>query len=205
MGNPVLGPQSTGFPVQAPQAVPPNAGRRKVLLGVAAVVVLAIVAVGAVFLLRPSSDLPTADSCQQKGDPDSDGFTTCLRQLAGPVADSGDCKPAEQDTNADVTCSLQDSYQVSYAHVASVQDAEKLANTELSDMTEGDHVQAEWKGNGLDGRWQAGVTGGTGVLVFTVADRPLVGWLSRTELRAADDFTPDTLGDFFAEHVQPGT
>jgi hypothetical protein len=89
--------------------------------------------------------------------------------------------------------------------VASVQDAEKLAGTELSDMTDGDHVEAEWKGNGLDGRWRAGVTGGTGVLVFTVADRPLVGWLTRTELRAADDFTPDTLGDFFAEHVQPGT
>jgi hypothetical protein len=86
-----------------------------------------------------------------------------------------------------------------------VQDAEKLAGTELSDMTEGDHVEADWKGNGLDGHWRAGVTGGTGVLVFTVKDRPLVGWLSRTELRAADDFTPDTLGDFFTENVQPGT
>ena len=205
IGNPVLGPPSTGFPTQAPRPAQPNPGRRKLLLGVAAVVVLAIVAVGAVFLLRPSSDLPTADSCQQKGETDSEGFTTCLRQLAGTVADGGDCKPAEQNTNADVMCSLQDSYQVNYAHVASVQDAQKLANTEMSDMTEGDHVEAEWKGNGLDGRWRAGVTGGTGVLVFTVKDRPLVGWLSRTELRSADDFTADTLGDFFAQHVQPGT
>jgi actin-like ATPase involved in cell morphogenesis len=204
VGNPVLGPPSTGFPAQPPP-VRANNGRRKVVLGVAAVVALAILAVGAVFILRPSSDLPTAESCQQKGEADGDGFTECLRQLAGPVADGGDCKPAERDTNADVTCALQDSYQVMYAHVASVQDAEKLAGTELSDMTEGDHVEAEWKGNGLDGRWRAGVTGGTGVLVFTVSDRPLVGWLTRTELRAADDFTPDTLGDFFAENVQPGT
>ena len=178
---------------------------RKALLGVAAVVVLAIIAVGAVFLLRPDSDLPTAESCQQKGDTDNDGFTECLRQLAGTVADSGDCEPAESDSNADVTCSLQDRYQVMYAHVASVKDAEELAGTELADMTEGDHVEAEWKGNGLAGRWRAGVTGGTGVLVFTVEDRPLVGWLTRTELREADEFTPDTLGDFFAEHVQPGT
>jgi hypothetical protein len=175
------------------------------VLGVAAVVALAIVAVGAVFLLRPGSDLPTAESCRQKGESDGEGFTTCLRQLAGTVADSGDCEAAERDTNADVTCTLEDSYMVSYAHVASVPDAEKLAGTELGDMTDGDHVEAEWKGNGLDGRWRAGVTGGTGVLVFTVEDRPLVGWLTRTELRAADDFTPDTLGDFFAEHVQPGT
>jgi actin-like ATPase involved in cell morphogenesis len=208
IGSPVLGPPSSAFPTQAPPGTPaarPGSGRRKALLGVAAVVVLAVVAVGAVFLLRPSSDLPTADSCQQKSDTDGDGFTACLRQLAGTVADSGDCKPAERDTNADVMCSLQDSYQVMYAHVASVQDAQKLANTELADMTEGDHVEAEWKGNGLDGRWRSGVNGGTGVLVFTVEDRPLVGWLTRTELRGADDFTPDTLGDFFAEHVQPGT
>jgi actin-like ATPase involved in cell morphogenesis len=203
--TPPPGPPNTAFPAPTQPPAPAKPGRRKALLGVAAVVVLAIVAVGAVFLLRPDSGLPTAESCQQKGEADSDGFTECLRQLAGAVADSGDCEPAKQDTNADVTCSLQDSYQVSYAHVASVQDAEKLAGTELSDMTEGDHVEAEWKGNGLDGQWRAGVTGGTGVLVFTVKDRPLIGWLSRTELRAADDFTPDTLGDFFAEHVQPGT
>ncbi len=202
VGNPVLGPPSTAFPAPAPAG---GSGKRKVLLGVAAVVVLAIVAVGAVFLLRPGSDLPTAESCARKGEPDSTGFTPCLRQLAGAVADSGDCEPADGDTNADVTCSLSDSYQVSYAHVASVEDAQELANAELGDMTEGDHVEARWKGNGLDGRWRAGVTGGTGVLVFTVKDRPLVGWLSRTELRASDEFTPDTLGDYFTEHVQPGT
>jgi actin-like ATPase involved in cell morphogenesis len=202
-GTPVLGPPPTAF--AAPLPVRPNTGRRKVLLGVAAVVALAVVAVGAVFLLRPTSDLPTAESCTAKGEPDGDGFTTCLRQLAGPVADSGDCEPAKQDTNADVTCSLPDGYQVTYAHVASVSDAKKLASTELSPMTEGDHVEAEWKGNGLDGRWRAGVSGATGVLVFTVVDRPLVGWLSRTELRASDEFTPDTLGDYFTENVQPGT
>ena len=204
VGNPALGGPALGapYPQQAPAR--PGGGRRKALLGVAAVVVLAVLAVGAVFLLKPSSDLPTADSCQRKGETDSDGFTACLRQLAGSVAD-GDCKPAERDTNADVTCALSDGYQVMYAHVASVPDAKKLANTELAEMTEGDHVEAEWKGNGLDGRWRAGVTGGTGVLVFTVQDRPLIGWLTRTELRSADDFTADTLGDFFAQHVQPGT
>ncbi len=205
LGNPVMGPPSTAFPAQPPPRQSAGGGKRKVMLGVAAVVALAIVAVGAVFLLQPDSDLPTAESCGQNGDRDGEGFTDCLRQLAGGVADSGDCEQAERDTNADVTCSLSDSYQVSYAHVASVQDAQKLANTELGDMTDGDHVEAEWKGNGLGGRWRAGVTGGTGVLVFTVADRPLVGWLSRTELRSSDDFTPDVLGDYFAEHVQPGT
>jgi actin-like ATPase involved in cell morphogenesis len=202
--NPVMGPPGSAFPVPAPnpQAKP---GRRKLLVGVAAVVALALVAVGAVFLLRPSNDLPTAESCQQKGDTDSEGFSECLRQLAGTLADNSGCEKAKAGSGADVSCSLPDNYQVNYAHVASVPDARELANTELGTMTEGDHVQAEWRGNGLDGRWRAGVSGGTGVLVFTVQDRPLVGWLTRTELRAADDFTPDVLGDYFTDHVQPGT
>ncbi len=199
--NPVMGAPNTAFPAQ----VAPKPGRRKLLIGVAAVVALAVVAVGAVFLLRPASDLPTAESCQQKGDTDGEGFSQCLRQLAGTVADNSDCKPAKEGSGADVSCSLPENYQVSYAHVASEQDAQKLANTELGSMSDGDHVQAEWRGNGLDGRWRAGVSGGTGVLVFTVKGRPLVGWLTRTELRAADDFTPDVLGDYFAEKVQPGT
>ena len=42
------------------------------------------------------------------------------------------------------------------------------------------------------------------MLVFTVKDRPLVGWLTKTDLRASDEFTPDTLADFFAQKVQPG-
>lgn len=196
---------ATAAPTPAPAAAPVRPGRRKALLGVAAVVVLAVAAVGAVLLLRPSSDLPTAETCQQKGDTDGQGFSECLRQLAGAVVDANECEPAEQDAGADVSCSLPDDYQVSYAHVASVQDAQELANSELGNMTEGDHVEADWKGNGLDGRYRAGVSGGTGVLVFTVKDRPLVGWLTKTELRASDDFGPDTLADYFAEHVQPGT
>jgi hypothetical protein len=71
-------------------------------------------------------------------------------------------------------------------------------------MTEGDHVLAEWAGNGLSGRYRAGVSGGSGVLVFTVADRPLVGWLTKTELRG-DDLVPNAMADFFDENVQPGT
>jgi hypothetical protein len=194
-----------GYPGAAPVPARRTGGRRKVWLAVAGVVVLALVAVGAVFLLRPSSGLPSADDCQQKGETDGQGFTSCLRQLAGTVADSDECQPAEEGSGADVSCSLADEYQVSYAHVASVNDAVKVANTQLGNMNEGTHVEADWRGNGLDGRLRAGVSGGTGMLVFTVEDRPLVGWLSKTDLRASDDFTPDTLADFFAAHVQPGT
>ncbi|MPZ83438.1 MAG: Hsp70 family protein [Actinophytocola sp.] len=202
-------PLPAAFPGRvAPPPGPPRnrSSRRTAWLGIAAVVVLAIAAVGAVFLLRPAGDLPTAEDCQQKGDTDNQGFSRCLRQLAGAVADSDECRPAEADSGADVSCALSDDYQVSYAHVASVRDAAKVADVQLGNMTEGSHVEADWRGNGLDGRFRAGVSGGTGMLVFTVADRPLVGWLTKTDLRASgDDFTPDTLADFFADNVQPGT
>ncbi|MCT2584055.1 Hsp70 family protein [Actinophytocola gossypii] len=191
-------------PQPAPQP-PARPRRNRALLGVAAVVVVAAVAVAAVFLLRPDSDLPTAESCQQKGETDENGFSSCLRQLAGQVADTEECQPAGDDSNADVVCALPEDYRVNYAHVASVDDASQVANAQLGSMNEGEHVTARWRGNGLDGSYRAGVSGGTGVLVFTVEDRPLVGWLTKTDLRAGDDFTPDVLADFFEASVQPGT
>jgi hypothetical protein len=207
--GPMPGPMPMAHPYQPVPPMPPaksaRSGRRGLWLGIAGLVVLAILAVGAVFLFRPTNDLPSAGDCQQKGDTDGKGFSQCLRQLAGTVADSEECRPAAQGSGADVSCALQDDYQVSYAHVASVADATKLANTQLGNMNEGTHVEADWRGNGLDGRLRAGVSGGTGMLVFTVQDRPLVGWLTKTDLRASDEFTPDSLADFFAQHVQPGT
>jgi len=206
MPGPMPGPMpqlQPAFPTGVP--APRPAGRRKVWLAVAGVVVLAILGVGAVFLFRPTGELPTAEDCQQKGETDGRGFSQCLRQLAGTVADSEECQPAEEGSGADVSCALPEDYQVSYAHVASVDDATKVANTQLGNMNEGTHVEAQWRGNGLDGRFRAGVSGGTGMLVFTVKDRPLVGWLTKTDLRASEDFTPDTLADFFADNVQPGT
>jgi hypothetical protein len=201
-----VGPPPTGA-IPAAQHTPyptqPAKSRRTLFIGVGAVVVLAVAALVAVLALRPTSDLPTAEDCLQKGETDSQGFSQCLRQLAGTVAD-GDCEPAEQDSGADVSCTLSDDYEVRYAHLASVEDAQEVEATQLGNMTEGDHVLAEWSGNGLSGRYRAGVSGGSGVLVFTVADRPLVGWLMKTELRG-DDLAPDALADFFDENVQPGT
>jgi actin-like ATPase involved in cell morphogenesis len=214
------GPPSGGFqqppapPRQAPvpqfvgamPTEPPRGpgGRRNVLLAAAALVVVALLVVGGIFLFRPTSNLPTAESCKQKGSKDSTGFTTCLRQLAGAVPDHNRCQAGDGKTVADVSCSLPEDYKVNYAHVASADDAQRVVDNELGNMTQGEHVEADWKGNGLEGRFRAGVSSGTGVLVFTVKDRPLVGWLTKTQLRG-DDLNPDALADYFAQQVQPGT
>jgi actin-like ATPase involved in cell morphogenesis len=189
------------FPTPPRQQAEPGSSRKKLLAGAAALVVVALAIVGGILFFASGSDLPTAEGCATKGSADDKGFTACLRQLAGAVPDGNACQRAGAD-GADVTCTLPDSYKVSYAHVGSLDDAQRVWDTELGRMTDGDHVVADWKGNGLDGRLRAGVHGSTGVLVFTVKDRPLVGTLSRSD---GDDLTPDTLADFFAANVQPGT
>jgi actin-like ATPase involved in cell morphogenesis len=203
------GPPGGGFaPPPVPRYGPPQPpaptrfGGRKLLLAAAALVVVAAAVVGGIFLLRPTSDLPTAESCQQEGGKDGTGFTTCLRQLAGAVPDHNRCQAGDGRSAADVSCTLPGNYRVNYAHVASQDDVRRVLGDELGTMTTGVHVEADWKGNGLEGRFRAGVSGDTGVLVFTVRDRPLIGWLTKTE--AGGDVTPDTMADFFGEQVQPG-
>ncbi|GAB3464116.1 Hsp70 family protein [Actinophytocola sediminis] len=206
-GPPANYPAPPPPPVPAHQPARADTGRRRLMIGIAAAVVLAVVAVGAVFLVNQDrgGGLPSAEGCQQKGATDGAGFSECLRQLAGTVADGNECRAGGEDSDADVACVLPEDYRVSYAHVASVEDAQQTASAQLANMTDGDHVRADWRGNGLDGQYRAGVSGGTGVLVFTVEDRPLVGWLTKTELRASDEFTPDAMADFFEANVQPGT
>ncbi|GAA2968173.1 Hsp70 family protein [Actinokineospora diospyrosa] len=194
------GPLQANFPIPLRPVEPPKRSKLPLLISLAAVLVLAVAA--GVFLLLPSNDLPSAESCQTEGTKDSQGFTDCLRQLAGDVADGGQCKTG--DTPADVTCALPQSYTVNYAQFGSREDVQTLFETQLGAMTEGDHVVADWRGNGLGGTYRAGVKDGAGVLVFTVADRPIVGWVTRAPARGSDT-TPDSLADFFTAEVQPGT
>jgi hypothetical protein len=211
---------STGFPApqqafQQPlpsnfpsvQPAPKKKSNRKILIGVAALVVVALAVVGAVFFL-PGSGVPSAQDCASVGDRDDKGFTACLRQLAGDVPDSNSCKAGVEtsglDANAGLTstCTLSDDYRVSYLQANSPDEATKQAQTALGSLG-GDIVQADWKGNGLSGRYQAAVSGGTGKLVFTVQDRPILGVLSKVQQQEAG--SPNEVADFWEKNVQPGT
>ncbi|WP_018686249.1 Hsp70 family protein [Actinokineospora enzanensis] len=192
------GPIQHHFPTppRAPAPVKKRSRRTPVLIAVS--VVVALLAAGGGYLYFKGDNLPTAESCQNKGTADGTGFTDCLRQLAGTVADGGQCHTGESP--ADVTCALADSYTVNYAQFGSLDQAKQLFDTELTPLTAGDHVAADWRGNGLEGAYRAGTGDDGGVLVFTVKDRPLVGWLTHGKT-----VTPDALADYFIAHVQPGT
>jgi hypothetical protein len=220
-------PQSGGFPAQQqqpqqafaplpqnfPAIQPPPAAKkpnRKVLLGVGALGVVALAAVAAFVFLPSGSDLPSAQDCQSVSEKDDKGFTKCLRQLAGGVPDSNTCKAGpdssglEANAGLTATCTLADNYQVSYLQANSQAAATEQADSVINSLG-GDRVQADWKGNGLSGQYKAAVSGGAGKLVFTVQDRPVVGVLSKLQLRDAAGYTPGALADFFEKNVQPGT
>jgi hypothetical protein len=208
--QPVRPPLPANFPVTkpAPAPAPDKKKNRKLLIGAAALVVV-LAAVGAFFLLRPGSDLPTAQDCQSTADKDAKGFTKCLRQLAGGVPDSNACKDGPESSGLDAnvgliaTCVLQNDYQVTYLQANSASVATQEADKVLGALG-GERVTADWKGNGLSGKYQAAVSNGTGKLVFTVADRPIVGVLSKLQLRDTN-YTPGSIADFFEQSVQPGT
>jgi actin-like ATPase involved in cell morphogenesis len=203
----------SNFPTIPPPAAPAAAAskkkRPKVLIGVGALVVVAAAAAAAFFLLPSSSGQASAQDCQSLSDKDDKGFTKCLRQLAGGVPDANTCKAGADssglETNAGLitSCTLSDNYQVAYLQASSTQVAGEQADKVLGSLG-GDQVQADWKGNGLSGQYKAAVSGGTGRLVFTVQDRPIVGVLSKLQL-PDDKYTPSNLADFFEKTIQPGT
>ncbi|OXM66485.1 MULTISPECIES: Hsp70 family protein [Amycolatopsis] len=209
-------PAPSNFP-SLPPAAPPKKDRKKLIAGIAAAVVV-LLAAGATYLFWPSSSSSattfSAAECRQPGPADPEGFTGCLRQLAGTVADgqcapgagAGDIAPPE---NADIgvltTCSAPAlaGAQVTYLHGVSAAKVKEYTDRLLGAVG-GNQVRAAWKGNGLDGSYSAASARTAAVLVFTVADRPLAGVIYQ---KAGTGQTPLSAGDlatYFEQHVQPG-
>ncbi|SHF39467.1 Hsp70 family protein [Streptoalloteichus hindustanus] len=200
---------SYGTPPMSP--TPARKSRRKpILIGLAGLLVAAIATITGVYVANGSS-LPTAQECQKPGDKDEKGFTPCLRQLAGKVAD-GNCSSGLEYgdlvkfTGVAVTCQVKGAdgvgYTVVYSHFESMELAEQTADTVLG-MTKGNRVEADWAGNGLRGHYRSAM-GTVGVTVFTVKDRPLVGYLIGVKA-GQGTLNADSMSDFFEKNVQPGT
>ncbi|ONI79274.1 molecular chaperone Hsp70 [Actinosynnema sp. ALI-1.44] len=202
---PVPAPLPSNFPTLTPAASKKKPDRKLLIGGGVLVVVLAVVA--GFFLLRGGGGASAAD-CGTVGEKDDKGFTKCLRQLAGTVPDNNACKPGVESSGLDAaaglsaTCTLSQDYQVSYLQTSSNDDATKQAQLVIGSLG-GDMVQADWAGNGLSGEYRAAISGGTGKLVFTVKDRPVIGVLSKVQLRDAG--SPDDIANYWERNVQPGT
>jgi len=212
---PVTGPYpvnpavSGNYPMNFPQQ-PPKKDNKKVLLGIGGAVVALAVVIGAVFAFS-GPDLPSADQCKDDTARDGQGFTRCLRQLAGHVPDGGGCEKAdsaqitgmEEIKGTVVSCTIRDGYAVQYILTDSVTGAENNAEAIVKSF-QTDRVEADWTGNGLEGNYRAATSSGTGVLVFTAKGRPMFGILTKNAEENADELKPDEIADFFEKSVQPG-
>ncbi|HVV08672.1 Hsp70 family protein [Amycolatopsis sp.] len=204
------------LPVSTPPK--PKRGNKKLLIGIAAAVVV-LLAAGMTYLFWPSSSAATtlsAEECKQPGQADVKGFTSCMRQLAGKIADTGQCAsgagsgdiapPAGQNIGVLTTCSAPAlaGAQVTYVHGTASATVKEYTERLLSSVG-GDQIQAPWKGNGLSGSYSAASGRSSAVLVFTVTDRPLAGVIYQKTGSDQAPLTASKLADYFEQTVQPGS
>ncbi|MBP2334436.1 actin-like ATPase involved in cell morphogenesis [Saccharothrix coeruleofusca] len=209
VGSPA--PQQFNFPSVTPRAQQrrrrewPN---RTVLLAAGAAVVLVAALVGG-FIAFSGPDVPSAQDCKTDVAQDDKGFTTCLRQLAGAVADTADCKAGSDQgvsgisaiKGTVVSCAVKDDYSVQYILTETVTGAQQGADAVVRSL-KADVVEAQWAGNGLVGKYRASADGGLGLLVFTADERPLLGIVTKS---GEEELTADAIADFFENTLQPGT
>ncbi|HEX4221745.1 MAG TPA: Hsp70 family protein [Pseudonocardiaceae bacterium] len=204
-------PPSGGFPnyqQQQPQPPAPQPNKKSkrvpIIIGVIVAVLVAGGVVGGIFLFGSKQ---TANSCQSSGSADSQGFTPCLRQLAGAVPQHAQCSSGTGGVDvgigrsgSTVSCTMG-SYRVIYQQGGPGSSAQSIIETLLPPQPHS-LVKASWSGNSLSGQYEAGVVGQDGVLVFSVDNSDAIGVLTT---HASSDLTPDQVADYFQANVQPGT
>lgn len=221
---PALPPPPPRYQFPAPANFPnypvppePKQGKKKPLV-FGAVAAIVLLAAALTYVLWPSSAATalTAADCAQPGTPDAKGFTPCLRQLAGKIADTSPCvagagsgdiaPPPGENVGVLTTCSAPAlaGAQITYVHGASATSVKEYTDRLLSSVG-GDQVQAPWKGNGLTGSYSSAGGKISAVLVFTVADRPLAGVIYQKTGSGQTASTASQLADYFEQTVQPGT
>jgi hypothetical protein len=193
-----------------PEEKPKSGSRRKpLLIGIAAAVVVALAVVGGIIWFGNGSGRTTA-SCQPGNTPDAQGFTPCMRQLAGSVPQHAQCVNGTGGVDTGipthgsnvVTCQLTDSasYRVVYQQGSQNTTPASIMEVLLPPRSHS-VVQADWTGNTLSGHYETSVVGNTGVLVFSVQGSSVLGILTTSQA----DLTAGQLADYFQRNVQPGT
>ncbi|MFD4250340.1 Hsp70 family protein [Amycolatopsis thermoflava] len=160
----------------------------------------------------PSTQQVSA-GCSTGGEPDSDGFTSCLRRLAGAVPDVGTCErggagvPIQQAGAENVvTCTLPSDSTTSGRSVVYYEgmsfDALKPGiQSQLG--TSDSALEGRWSGDGLSGDYLAGTTTGMGIMLFGTDDAEICGLLVWIDF-GTDGPTPQDMVDYFEQSLKPG-
>jgi molecular chaperone DnaK len=197
--------QQFNFPSTTP--APNRKSNRTALIAVGAAVVVVLAVVGGIFAFS-GPKVPNAQQCKADTATDDKGFTKCLRQLAGVVPDGATCKTGGaagvSGVNAIkgtvVSCTLRDDYEVQYVLTDTVTGAQQGADAVVRSL-KADIVEAQWAGNGLEGKYRSSADGGVGLLAFTATDRPLLGIVTKS---GGSELTADAIATYFEKNIQPG-
>ncbi|GLZ38631.1 hsp70 family protein [Actinokineospora sp. NBRC 105648] len=217
---PVQSPPSVPTPVQRPlvpqQAIPPQPPREQRnsnKMWYMATAIVAVVVVGIVSIIIATSGSSggglTADCSDMTVD--GSGFTPCMREVAGHVADL-DCSAGMNFTGNAVrtpgataaTCKLDDGYSILYYHFSNSDLAQQNIDAAFASIPQtGETKSGEWSGSGKSGKYQAADLGyGSGLLMFTVADTPIMGTVVRISTSGKSDSDVVT---YFNENIKPGS
>lgn len=212
-------PAQANFPTYPAVQERAGSSRRKPLLIGAIAAVVVLLAAGGAFLFWPSSSAETytASECGKPGQTDGQGFTGCLRQLAGDIPQSNQCSsgtgtgPAaasnEKELGVTVTCSAPKlpGAQITYLQSTSREVQKQYTEGLLTGTGGSDQVRAEWRGNALEGNYLSAAGQSSSVLVFRVKDRPLSGFIYQVNSTGQGTATTASgLADYFEQNVQPG-
>ncbi|MCR6481476.1 Hsp70 family protein [Amycolatopsis sp. OK19-0408] len=167
--------QAVRLPRYAPPP-PPAKPRRNLkpwLIALAALVVVAVVVTVVVLTTRGESAAQSTVDCTTTTDRDRDGFTPCLRALAGTVPDHATCVHADSvgemvHAKIAVSCGLGKGDVVAYYQGITMADLEANAKVQ---MGQGELKGGTWDGGGLHGRYLAGAGEVTSVILFGADDR----------------------------------
>jgi actin-like ATPase involved in cell morphogenesis len=147
---------------------------------------------------------------------ESDGFTDCLRELAGSVPDTFTCTPGMRtDTSGTplnypgatiVTCKKSD-YVVYYWQLPSDQQVQQTIDLMREEFGGAEVTPEDWEGGGLAGKYYNYEIGyGAGIGIFTVTGKPLLGMLTNASVSTTGTSSSRSGATraLFQDEIKPG-
>jgi hypothetical protein len=230
-GAPTPVPAMAGGPQPAftPQPAAGRSSNRGWYIATAVVAVL-VIAVVSILIATSGGGGGTAGGadCENR-EADDKGFSECMREVAGAVAEKNDCETGvknplggeaiETPGATTASCTMEDDYTVTYMHFGSSdgtdgseQSGADTAKQYLDTVkqqyeslgTGASPEEGDWSGNGMSGTFYSIDLGlGNGVLIFQVNDSPVAGMVMHVSTSGSS--SGPSIKDFFEQHVKPGT
>ncbi|UQS27618.1 Hsp70 family protein [Amycolatopsis thermalba] len=225
---PAMAPATPPAAWQPPPPRPkPTGVRTPLLIGAGVGVLVAALVITLLAVTRGGSGDPVGTSgnaaqvstrqvaatCSPGGEPDAEGFTSCLRRLAGTVPDAGTCESGgagapieEAGAENVVTCKLPSDSTTSGRSVIYYEgmsfDELKPGVESQMDGSDGT-LDGTWSGAGLSGRYLAGTAIGMGIMLFGADDAEICGLLVWIDFGGSGP-TPQEMVDYFEQSLKPG-